>query len=242
MSCDQMQENLELYALGALENDESNALREHLATGCASCARALQRALDLNLQISRNVPLVDPPSTLQSRIRESIAPSPAAPRRQNWLPWALAAAAVLALAVGLTLQTRLHTIPTPSAPTPSPEQATLSSALEILHAPGTREVSFNDPKRPQLRGALYVHQKLGLALIIDQLPIAPAGWKYESWIVPKTGAPQPVEPFQPDHAGRAVSVVPGPVQVAALSGVAVSMEPLDAHPTKPTHLVFQTTI
>ncbi len=241
MSCDQFRENLELYALGALENDEANALKQHLATGCPFCAEALQRAINLNALIARNVPMVDPPPGLRRRIGQSIAPSGAVSGR-HWLPWVLAAAALLALAVGLSVQMRLRQTGTQIAQSQLADQARLSSALEILEAPGTRAVSFSDSTRPQLHGALYVHQKLGLALIIDRLPVAPAGWKYVTWIVPKTGAPQLVEPFHPDHRGRAVSVVPGPVKVDELDGVAVSMEPQGARPTKPTQLVFEAKI
>ena len=55
----------------------------------------------------------------------------------------------------------------------------------IIGAPSTREVSFTDPKVERFHGAVYIHQRLGLALIIDRLPSAPDGWKYESWVVPK---------------------------------------------------------
>ena len=241
MICDQFRENVELYALGALESSEASALSEHLATGCPSCQDALRHALHQNLLVSRTVPLVDPPARLRLRIKDSIAPA-SAPRR-GWLPWAMAAlAALLAVAVGLAIQTRFRHVEAEFAQSQSAERTRLLNTLQIVRAPGTREVSVIDPKRPQLHGALYIHQKLGLALIVDSLPSAPAGWKYESWLVPRAGAPRPVEPFHPDISGHAVSLVPGPVDVADLAAVAVSMEPLNSRPTKPTTLVFATKI
>lgn len=237
MTCQQCLDLLELYALGALESSEGNEVSEHLATGCTLCREALRQALDFNMLVARNVPLVNPPARLRQRIRDSV-PSQAAPRRL-WLTWALAAAALLAIIIGLTSQIQHERAAAVIARTQTADRDRLSSALQILGAPGTTAVAFTDPKSPELHGAIYIHQKLGLALIIDHLPTAPAGWKYESWIVPKTGAPQPVEPFHPDSGGRAVSVVPGPVEVAHLDGIAVSMEPLQSHPVKPTTLVFE---
>lgn len=240
MNCDQFRENVELYALGALESSEANGFAEHLSQGCVDCEEALRRALDLNAQIARNVPLVDPPARLRHRIQKAIAPSPVAGRQ--WWSWAVAAAALLALAIGLGQQMRMRQRDAALLQNQSADQARLASALEILGAPGTREVSFTDAKQPQLHAAVYIHQKLGLALIIDRLPTAPAGWKYESWVMPKSGAPEPVEPFNPDSGGRAVSVLPGPVEVARLDSIAVSMEPQNSSPTKPTTLVFKARI
>ncbi len=244
MSCDLFRDNLELYALGALESDEALALNEHLSTGCASCAEELRRAVGLNVRISQTVPLVDPPSSLQHRILASIAAPKASASHalRRWLPVALAAAAVLLLVFGVAVSERVRARRDQTAKAQFAYQQELSSAIEILNAPGTRAVSFSDPARPDLRGSLYIHQKLGLALIIDRLPSAPAGWKYESWVLPKNGRPQPVEPFHPDKAGRAVSVVPGPVPVADLAGVAVSMEPENTRPTQVTTLVFKAKI
>lgn len=233
MTCDQVRDDLELYALGALETEPANALAEHLAAGCISCNEALRRAMEQNRLVSSAVPLVDPPARLRRRVHDAISPV-AAPQRQ-WLPWAIAVAALLALAAGFTLQNRSRQSATVIA---QADQARVSTMLQILGAPGTQEVPFTDPKVPGLHGAIYVHQKLGLAVVIDRLPNAPTGWKYQSWVVPKAGAPQPVEPFHPDSSGRALSLVPGPVDVATIGAVAVSMEPENSQPTKPTTLVF----
>jgi hypothetical protein len=108
--------------------------------------------------------------------------------------------------------------------------------LEIVQAPGTKQVSFGGADAPQ--GSLFIHAKLGVALAVANLPAAPDGWKYQSWVVPKQGAPQPVESFPALSGSRAVTVVPGPVNVNDWSAVAVSMEPADSRPTKPTKMVF----
>ena len=237
MICDQFQESLELYALGVLEGEEASAISDHLSTGCPTCRESLRRALDQNLAIAHNVPLVEPPARLRRRVKEAISPAP--DRARQWLPWSLAALAfILALGVGVALQTRLLQ-QREFAQSASADRARLLGTLQIIRAPGTREISLNDPK---VHGALYVHQKLGIALVVDRLPDAPSGWKYESWLVPKAGAPRPIEPFNPDNGGRAVSVVPGPLETGDMGAVAVSMEPKDSNPSKPTTLIFEAKI
>ncbi len=238
MICDQFTDSVELYALGALESPEANALAEHLATGCPVCHEALRRALSQISLVSHDVPLVDPPARLRRRVQEAIAPSPVAAPWLQWLPWAVAVAALVTLAVGLTLENHTRSSENQIAPMALAENPHVANMLQILGAPGTTKVAFTDPKSKQLFGTLYIHQKLGLALVIDSLPTAPQGWKYESWLVPKVGKPQPVEPFQPDQGGRALSIVPGPVDVANTAEVAVSMEPQNSNPVKPTTLVF----
>jgi Anti-sigma-K factor rskA len=226
MTCDQFQDMYELYALGALETTEATALRDHLAGGCNFCTKEIERAIELNEIISRDVPLVNPPSRLRRRIIESFAPRRV--RRWQWVPWLVPVAALLVMTVGLMLQNRARRA----------ELARVSNVLEILQAPGTKQVAFAGEKPDSPHGSLYIHQKLGIALVVGSLPAAPAGWKYESWVVPKTGNPEPVEPFQADAQGRAVSVVRGPVDLDTLAAVAVSMEPKDSQPTKPTTVVF----
>ncbi len=248
MTCEEFSEELELYTLGALESSEAYALTEHLATGCVSCRESLRRALEQNALISQSVPLVQPPPRLRERIRSSIAPSPRSITNQNRYVWALAAAALLLIAAGLSTLAAFRSKLAETravlelAQLRSNGQERLDTLGQIIAATGTRVVSFDEPKIEQLHGAVYVHQKLGIALIVDRLPSAPAGWKYESWLVPKMGAPEPVESFHPDSAGRAVSLVAGPVPVGDLAAVAVSMEPQNSHPTKPTKLVFATKI
>ena len=240
MKCDEFEGNFELYALGSLETVEANALAEHLGSGCERCQAELRRAMEQIEYVSRSVPLVNPPARLRRRLQESFAPQAA--RRWSFWPWAVALAALLALAAGLTIADRQRQADGDRARAQSEDLARMSKVLDIMQAAGTRQVSFGDSKIRALHGSLYIHQKLGLALVIESLPHAPAGWKYESWLVPKQGAPQPVEAFQARADGRAVTLVAGPVNVDSLAAMAVSMEPADSHPSKPTTAVFSASI
>jgi hypothetical protein len=183
--------------------------------------------------------MVEPPAQLRIRIAESFG-APAKRQKSRWqfLPWAVAAAAILTLTIGLTLENRARQTEAENARQVSNQLARMSHVFEILQAPGTQEISFGKAGEASPRGHLFVHQKLGIVLVAAQLPAAPSGWQYESWIVPKNGPPTPVEPFRLDTNGRAISIVPGPFNPSELSAVAVSMEPDNIRPVKPTKVLF----
>jgi len=85
---------------------------------------------------------------------------------------------------------------------------------------------------------LFVHEKLGIVLIAGGLPAPPTGFRYESWIVPKNGAPKPIEPFQANSEGQAVSLIPGPLDITNIKAVAVSVEPDNVPAVTPTKVIF----
>ena len=234
--CEQFEDSYDLYVLGSLEEPEANALAEHLLAGCAYCESQLQRALSRTQAISQAVPLVGPPARLRRRLASSIGATPAS--WHGWFPWLITAAASLILvAFGLwrfqaqrSEQKLSHAF--------AAESARVSSMLEILAAPGTVELPLTDAKNQALHGALYMHKKLGMALVVDHLPAAPAGWTYQSWVIPRNGAPYPIESFAIDTHGRAVTVLRGPVEVDRFNAMLISMEPVGSVLSKPTTLVF----
>jgi hypothetical protein len=223
MNCSDFADSFELYAVGALEAGDSEALREHLDTGCPHCAESMRLALQNTAILSASVPLVEPPAHLRRKVLAAFLPQEQKKRAWSFLPWLVTAAALIAMIAGGEYERRVRTAD-------FQEAQRMSKAIEIVQAPGTKQVAF-------AQGSLFIHQKLGVALTAN-LPAAPDGWQYESWVVPKQGAPQPVESFPAVTGSPAVTVVPGPVKVSDWSAVAISMEPLNSKPTKPTKLVF----
>lgn len=248
MSCDQYTDLVELYAIGALDPVGSEALRSHLNQGCSECSSRVDEAILEAALISAAVPLVEPPAALKERITASVRASarvasmPAKKRPVPLVPWLLAAAAAAALVVGIGYEERMRRadIAALSAALASSnaEAQRTAQMLTILQAPGTRQVAFKINQNDLPHGSLFIHKNLGVAMVVAHLPAAPEGWKYESWIVPKTGAPQPVESFATNKAGVAITVVKGPVDVTQWSAMAVSMEPENSTPVKPTKVVF----
>lgn len=105
MTCDEFEELLGAYALGAVTPEEQEAARAHLAE-CAKCTRLLREVRAVVDQLPYSVTQVNPPESLKERILEAIRregqTTPAQPvqinqrpRRRRWDTRLLAAAAVL---------------------------------------------------------------------------------------------------------------------------------------------------
>jgi Anti-sigma-K factor rskA len=240
MSCDEFQELYELYALGLLEQPEHARLAEHLREGCPACRAGVQRALEQSAIVSSTASLVTPSPRLRRRIVSSLGGKAAAPAESfGWL-WgaaALAAATILALTIGLSVQNRAWRAERNDARAASSQLARMSDAVKIMQAPETEQIDFGRPASSVPGGRLFVHRRLGIALVASKLSAAPAGWRYESWIVPRSGSPQPVEGFELDPAGQAITVVPGPVHQDDWKAIAVSLEPDNVQVTRPTKLL-----
>lgn len=249
MNCEQIADLLDLYALGSLEHADAEAVRTHLLSGCKPCAAKFEQALSEAAQISSAMPLVDPPAGLRDRIAASVGASkpvvalPQKRRPSSLAAWLVAAASLAALAIGITWQESVHrreiaALEASIAETNDAAAQRTAALLSILQAPGTKQVGFDITQSELPHGSLFIHKNLGVAMIVAHLPAAPEGLKYESWVVPKSGAPRPVESFATDKNGFAVSIVRGPVDVSEWKAMAVSLEPSNSTPVKPTKVVF----
>ena len=234
-NCADFQELYELYALGVLDETEKEGIDEHLATGCATCRASIAKALVQNAMISGTVPLVQPSAHLRNRVMASYGEPQ---KERSWFWSFVAVAAVLAVGV-LTLFVQNRELRTEIAESGSHNAATLAriaAASEVLQAPSTRLVTFGPGAAPH--GSVFVNSKLGIVMVAGTLGVAPAGWNYETWIIPASGVPKAVEPFQPDANGSAITIIPGSVNVDSVKAVAVSLEPPGATLEKPTKVLF----
>jgi anti-sigma-K factor RskA len=229
MNPDQYTDLCELYALGALDPAERVEFEQHLAT-CPDCRTGLAHALELNEMILSATPRVKPSARLRRRVLAGFGQP--VQDRSRFFSWALVFAAAAALVIAYIAWNTEHAARLAN----TVELARLREIQQILQAPGTKEVTFG-PQPTAPRGSLFVHRKLGIILIADGLPAPETGWTYESWVIPKDGAPIPIEAFgAPD--GRGISVLRSAVPVSDLKAVAVSLEPLNAPVTKPTKVIF----
>ncbi len=89
---DHLDDDAELYAVGALDDAARRRVEQH-AAGCESCSSRLAQAQETVAQLAAGQPQFDPPKTLEERLSRTIRPGV---RMPLWP--ALAAAAVLALA------------------------------------------------------------------------------------------------------------------------------------------------
>ncbi len=95
--CQATRENIDAYALGALDADEARALETHLAA-CDACAALLDDAAKGAAALALGVPLQAASPALKARVLASAAILSDATRPRRRTPWWQAAAAVLAIA------------------------------------------------------------------------------------------------------------------------------------------------
>ena len=127
MTHEDLEEAVPLYAVGALDRAERQALEAHLLSGCASCHSALREYQSIAALLPYALRPTKPPRSLKARImvernltpipteaaptepsRPSLEPGewmnhlfpPVTPARSSSLPWALGLAALVILAVG----------------------------------------------------------------------------------------------------------------------------------------------
>jgi anti-sigma-K factor RskA len=224
MSCEEIRDHYELYAMGMAEEPEREEIRRHLNRGCEECMAGMNRARRLTTAFGAAVEPQTPSPKLRRRILASVG------HEERRSPWGLLAATFAAMlclvaavyfngrerayvdeVAGLRDQMRDQTL----------ELTRLNEAMAILSTPGTTETSFG-PGLP--KGKVFVHPQQGVLLIASNLPPAASGKIYEMWVIPKGGKPAPAGLFRSSTEGTAVHVQPGPVDVAATAAVAVTLE------------------
>jgi anti-sigma-K factor RskA len=119
MNCEEAQELLDAYSLGAVEKSEARRVEKHLAS-CPDCRLLHQQAVEAAALLALAAPLRRASPALRLRLRQRVAPRPALRPALRWFPaprrsWATAAAmlAVLslgALAWGGFLQTQVNSL------------------------------------------------------------------------------------------------------------------------------------
>jgi len=127
MTHEELEESVPLYAAGALDRIERQALEAHLLSGCASCHSALKdyqsvaallplslsptkppRSLKATIMAGRNPAPIPAEAASSESARPSLEPGewmnhlfpPVAPARSSSLPWALGLAMLLIVTVG----------------------------------------------------------------------------------------------------------------------------------------------
>jgi hypothetical protein len=230
MMPDQYTDLCELYALGVLDGDERLEFERHFA-GCVDCQEGMRKAIELNEMIFSATPRVEPSPQVRRRILAGFGQPAKNPRRA--LNWGLALAFAASLIFGFVAWNSERT----ARLTAAVELVRLREIQQILQAPGTKQVTFG-PQPAEPHGSIFVHAKLGMILIAESLPAAPAGWTYESWVLPKDGsAPIPVEAFRAP-GGRGISLLRHTLPVDQTKAIAVSLEPDNVPALKPTKVVF----
>jgi anti-sigma-K factor RskA len=233
MTCDELRDHYELYAMGLAEEPEASEIRAHLERDCPTCVPGVRRARELMALLGAAAPPAEPSARLRQRVLAAVAEQPA--RRWSWAPvWAAVAAAAVVAALFFNTRERradaqLARVEAESSAR-TQELARLNEAIAILNQPDARQVVFGAGAPQPPRGRVFLDPLRGVLLLASNLPPAPVGKAYEMWVIPKSGNPVPAGLFQSAADGTAMNIRSGPVDVTATGAVAVTLEPAGGVP------------
>ena len=230
----QFEEDLALYALGALERGSCAVLEGHLAE-CAVCRRELEQMQGDAALLGLSATGASPPQAARARLMQSVAREPhprAVPMRRRW--WALApvfSTAVLALFGILLWRENAALKDSLEEMRAQVEQSRAESRrareiLAVLTAPDAAHFTLVAAEaKPQPQGKVIYVASRGCVFFASSLAPLPPAKAYELWLVPMSGAPIPAGVFKPDARGSATmvaSALPANVQAKAF---AITIEP-----------------
>ena len=247
----QFEEELDLYALGALDSEEAQELASHIEV-CPECSRKLEEARGRVALLALAAPPQDAPSRVKERLLKQIASRGAGHRPARltvFWQWAAPALAALSLVLAVwavaqrTENNELARQVRELQATQQTMKAELTRAravLELLTAPDTTKVTLvAGEAHPAPQGKVFYHPRRGLLFYAANLPALPSGKTYQLWLVPTHGNPISAGIFQTDAHGNGEVLLPQlPVGVAA-KAFAVTVEPAGGvpQPTGPKVLV-----
>ncbi len=226
MSCEELRDHYELFAVGLAEEPANTNIREHLDRGCEVCMAEVRRARELATMLTGSPALSEPPPRLRRRILASVGVEQ---RGYGWAPW-LAAAAVLSVFAAVYFSARERDVARDlarlreDARLQTIELTRLNEAFAILNGPETTEASFGEGQPKPPKGKVFVNPSQGVLLVASNLPPAQPGKRYEMWVIPKAGKPVPAGLFQSETDGTALHVRRGPVDLETTGAVAVTLE------------------
>ena len=222
MTCDELKDDYHTYALGVLDGEALDELREHLARHCENCTPGVRQAQALVARMALAVTPADPPKRLRKRVMALVNP------QAGGSSWTKALVFVTALSVFFAVHIwmrheemhRQYNVFLEQFNSQKSENARLNETLELLKDPAAKEVTFGKGAR----GRVVISPKHGVAFSGQNMAALAPGKTYEMWIIPKGGKPVAAGTFEPLADGSALHLQAGPVDVASTAAVAVSIE------------------
>lgn len=243
-------DDLDLYALGALDSDEKQALEAHLR-GCVPCQQQLAAAKQRAALIGLSAPPVAPRPQVKSALMEKVrAEKSSAPQqlpsktRKKWglrfsLGFGLATAVLAFATYELAVQDldrgkQLRQLQAQVAQ----DAAALQAMGQVTGAPDSAQIILlQQPGGPPGQAHVIYNARTGMGVYSGQIAPAPAGKSYQLWLVPASGAPVSAGLVEANQQNGAVVVHLTPGLVA--KAFAVTLEPQGGmpQPTGPKVLV-----
>jgi anti-sigma-K factor RskA len=245
-------EDLDLYALGALDGEEKQRFEAHLRA-CAACKRDLAAAQQRTALLGLSASPLAPPSHVKSALMQKVKAERQAkaqqaiqikPRKIRWgfrfslgfgLATAVLAFATFELAVqDLDRGKQLKQLEVQL----SQDAAAMQAMGEVTGAPDSAQITLlQQPGGPPGQAHVLYNARLGVAVYSGQIAPAPSGKSYQLWLVPASGAPVSAGLVDANQQNGAVvaHLTPG----LAAKAFAVTLEPQGGmpQPTGPKVLV-----
>jgi anti-sigma-K factor RskA len=247
----QFDEEFDLYALGALDGEEKQALETHLRL-CTVCGAKLHEANGRMALLALAAPPENVPSGIKHRLLRQVreetpsAHPTAVPSFLRWLTPALAVAALALLIVAAELkvenrallqkQTELQA----EASRLQQEAEREHSVLDLLTASDTLKVTLVSGSAHAVpEGSAFYHPHKGLLFYASNLPALPADRTYQLWLVPSAGNPISAGVFHVDPLGNGEVLLPKIPPDVSAKAFAVTVEPASGvpQPTGPKVLI-----
>lgn len=263
MNCEQLQQDIPLYVVGALDADEHAEITRHLATGCPACTAALAEAnavaAHLPLALQQDLAPETAREKLLGRVRNSKASAAkltAEPKRlAPHLRWAVVVAGVIVcgvIAIGAAwfsfngaMQEREDRIAELQTQLKARDveiqllEAELSGARDTLVALNSRELNVvsldRQPAQPDTAWGriLWDEDNRRWHVAVGGMKPAGQGKTYELWFVTAAGDKIAADTFDVNDRGFARLQVDLPDDLGELSLAAVTDEPAGGS-TQPT--------
>jgi len=192
MTHEELEDAVPLYAVGALERVERQALEAHLLSGCVSCHQSLKEYQSVAAVLPFGLNTVAPPRTLKAKILAARTPAAVAAEPANQSPkpslepgewmnhlfppetsrafsfgWALAVAALAVIAIGTYVAWDAYSRLTDSTAKLAQLQAQAESANAKL-ATAQQQLNEREKSLAQLRDELQ-HRSMEATELKDQL-------------------------------------------------------------------------
>jgi anti-sigma-K factor RskA len=234
---EQFAEDLSLYALGALQGREREAVEQHLEE-CSACREELHKLQGDLALLAFSASGPRPPGRSRARLMGAVAKNPRVARssgrvRRTWwnvLGWAAAAAAIM---VGVLLRQqnsdlrqRVAGLET-SLSRQDQQLLEAKQLLATLTSPDAENFTLVSAKAaPQPQGkVIYVRGSGTLVFLASNMPAAPPQKAYELWLIPTSGAPVAAGLFKPNAAGAAAVIHPPLPSGVEAKAFAITVEP-----------------
>jgi anti-sigma-K factor RskA len=232
----------EIYALGALDEQQQKNVEAHLAAGCSVCEAYIRETREALLLLHRSITPTTPSPSVKTRLFHDIASDKVVPlatkprktgRRWQIITGTLAAGLVGAVLAGTLITKRYE-----------PRHTVYTSVINLLRDPTTRDLPlYGTGPAPKAAGRFLWNESGEGHIFVTNLATAPEGKMYAVWTIAQGSAPRYVGTIQTDRTGQGGLHINVTRSDRPVETFAVTLEPVGttAAPTGPMVLISKPT-